>query len=58
MNDPEIIPMPDLFTRHPRKWRLVDTQTRQVWEWRDNTWKLAGQLSDPVTDECLTEIVE
>lgn len=44
MREPVDIPIPDLFTRYPKKWRLVDTETRQVWEWRGNHWKLAGTL--------------
>lgn len=47
MKEPDVInmPMPDVVTRSPGKWRLVDTETKQVWAWRGGTWTQVGTVS-------------
>lgn len=42
MTEPQVIPLPELFTRHPDKWRLIDTETGQTWKWNGETWAMVG----------------
>jgi hypothetical protein len=33
-------------TRRPGKWRFVDTETQQVWRWRDGAFELVDPIAD------------